>query len=95
MLLCPAGGLLFVVQPSTNLGSCHLQSGSGTIPFKDNAGRTIQETIRDICVNTDLSWKELYTEGLITRVSKLKSSKIAAAKGSIVHNNNNKQYSLN
>lgn len=64
-LLDFSGGLLFVAQnlkPTTK----PLQSSSETIPGKQGSV-TSSNSAQDFLKNFDSSWKELYTQGIITK----------------------------
>lgn len=58
------GGLLFVTQPSPNLERSPAQHGAVT------------ESGRDVWINLNLSWNELYAGDIITKVGKSFNSNI-------------------
>ncbi|XP_025113605.1 probable S-adenosylmethionine-dependent methyltransferase At5g38780 [Pomacea canaliculata] len=61
------GGLLFDAQSAKLLGSNPPQTRTLTYPLAENFNRVGEESTQDIWTSFDLSWKELYVEGLITK----------------------------
>ncbi|XP_025112081.1 probable S-adenosylmethionine-dependent methyltransferase At5g38780 [Pomacea canaliculata] len=61
------GGLLFDAQTAKLLGSNPPQTRSLTYPLSESDTGTRQDSSQDIWTSFDLSWEELYAEGIITK----------------------------
>ncbi|XP_025113602.1 farnesoic acid carboxyl-O-methyltransferase-like [Pomacea canaliculata] len=61
------GGLLFDAHSARLLGSNPPQTRTLTYPLSENGNGAGEETAQDIWTCFDLSWQELYAEGLITK----------------------------
>lgn len=73
---CSPGGLLFDAQTAKLLGSSPPQTRTLTYPLSESDTGTRQDSSQDIWTSFDLSWKELYSEGIITKVNKTYNNKL-------------------